>query len=430
MMKKIYIILATFFVSISSLFADIDAENIHEIIGGFNHARFTLDRFEVLGMVNDKYDLKIGISIQDINSSIVNNASSLTPVYIDDGSILIGDEDDTTSTSKQFFNFPSKMFAGFGMTVNNVGFGFGYQLAYSRLTLEDFGLVDGVDVTENSLTDRYIFSHTFSFGMVLLDGAFEINAPFSFTAADNSYYSSYFDETESPKGNKAFSMLPSVQYNTRGDSFKYIKGTFGFGINQATEKLQDVDDDGEPVEDSYTYSDGHAASVYVAVELGLNLLRNPITIAWSPKLSLAVGINSDSYYIDAMDPEAHKSGYLSGEVPVFLCLTSPFRFSTSIGTAINLYGEPEIGAFYTTDGGDAVANDDAFGFMYGMKAGLEFRPIDDLTLGFDVHAIGGSSGISSAILESSDYVYVVDNAIESSGGNFTFGVNASLTWRF
>ncbi len=436
MMKKIYIILATLFVSITSLFADIDAQNIHKIINGVNHAKFSLNRLEALGGVYDAYSIKVGASIEDFSSSIINNNYSVIATSVgSDGLVDIGDEDGTITT-RQYFSFPSKMFVGAGMTVNNIGFGLGYQFAHSVLTLDDLGYEtsssnDDDELAGDSLTDRYITSHTLTFGMVLLNGAIEFNIPFSFTVANKEYYSSYREESSSeeklgsPIGNRAFSVLPSITYYTSGNAFTYITGTLGFGMNKGSSWAYGVDDDGETL-DTQSYTSGYATSVSLEVELGLNLLRSPINIAWTPKVYFAVGINSTEYFIDAMDPEAHKAGYEADNVPVLLCVNMPFNFSTSIGTAINLYAEPEVGFFYTPDGGDELDNEYALGLMYGMKAGVEFAPIDDLTFGFDVHAIGGPRDT----LESSDFVYVVDNAINGTGSNFTFGVNASLTWRF
>ncbi len=421
-MKKIYIILTMLFVSITSLFAGIDAQNIPEIVNGIDHAKFRLDRLETVVKVRDRYDIKIGASILDIDSSIFNNDYAVAATSINDSGNIEYSEND------QSYIFPKKIFFGFSMNVNGIGFGFGYQFAYSTLTLDDLGLWGTQTFTDDNsnygstLTDRLITSHTFAFGLVALGGALEFNVPFSFTAANSEYYSTYITASETgeratPEGNVSFSMLPSFTYNTRGKAFTYITTTFGFGINKGTDIKND-------------YISGHAIGLSLEVEMGLNVMTDPINILIQPDIYASVGINSDSYAINALYTSAHKAQYSKGSTPVLAYVNLPVEFSSSIGNAIRIYGEPQLGFFYSQHGVSDIAissvGDEAiYGLMYGMEAGVSFAPIENLTFAFDLHAIGGPN----YTLQSSDYVYIVGADVVN-GSSFTFGLNASLLWRF
>ncbi len=427
-MKKIYIILAMLFVCTTTVFAGIDAKNIPEIINGENYAKFRFDRLETVARVNEEYDVKIGASILDITSSIFNNNYTVASTSLTDSGNV------SYKTGEQFYLFPKKIFLGASMKIGDVAFGLGYQFAYSTLTLGDLNLGDtqdstisGIDLSSSDysdlLTDRMITSHTIAFGMVLLDGALELNIPFSFTAADNDYYSTYFEENSSgravPKGNMAFSMLPSVTYNTSGKAFTYVTTKFGFGMNEGT----DVDND---------YAHGYALGFSLEVEFGLNIMTDPINISWQPDIYFAIGVDSASpnAAIDAKSTSAHMVQYSKGNSPMLAYINMPIEFSSSIGNAITLYATPQIGLFYAKDGVtdmtvSGVSDKDTYGAMYGIEAGIGFAPIEDLSFNFDFNAIGGPN----YTLQSDDYVYIYGADVVD-GSQFTFGLNASVKWRF
>ncbi len=428
-MRKIYIILTTLFVGMSSLFAGIDVNNIPEIINGENHAKFALDRLEAVGRVSETYDVKIAASILDISSSIFNNNYAVSETSLEDN----GNIGFSTVENTQSFMFPQKMFLGFSMNVGGIGFGFGYQFAYSGLTLGDLSLDgvqsmvvaddDGANAIDYSslMSDRMITSHTFSFGMSFAGGALVFNTPFSITAANNEYYSTVFTASESedeavratPEGNVAFSMLPSITYNTTGRAFKYITGTLGFGMNKGT----DISND---------YEQGYAFALSLEVELGLNLITDPINILIQPDIYMAFGINSSHAVIDAQDTSAQSVQYSVDNKPILIYLNVPVEFSSSIGNAITLYAAPQLGLYYSSNGLDmAVIDDDIYGIMYGIEAGVGFTPIENLLFNFDIHAIGGPA----YTLKNSDYVYVLGGDVVNSS-SFTLGLNASLIWKF
>ncbi len=429
-MRKICMILTVLtmlFVSMTSLFAAIDAKHIPDMINADNFAKFRLDRLEAVGLVSEKYDVKIGASILDIDSSFFNNnyAVSSTSLKSD------GDIDYSATPNSQSFMFPQKMFVGFSMNINDVGFGFGYQFAYSRLTLGDLSLSDTQtdiysDDVSDLVSDRMITSHTLSFGMVLNDGAIEFNVPVSFTAANKDYYSTVFTESTdsgtraTPEGNTAFSMLPSFTYNTSGRAFTYITTTFGFGMNKGTDII-----DSE-------YKQGYALGFSLEVELGLQVITDPINILIQPDIYMAFGVNSDSESaaIDARYASAHTIQYSKGNDPILAYINIPVQFSSSIGNAITLYATPQLGMFYSKDGVtdiavSYVAYKDTYGLMYGIEAGIGFAPIENLLFNFDIHAIGGPN----YTLQSTDYVYIVGGEVVNDS-DFTFGLNASLTWKF
>ena len=431
-MKKVSSIVCFLFISLSVAFADIDAESIPDIITSMNHARFRLDRAEATINVYEEYNINIGFSILDVDSAILNNNFTVNSTSLKDGNVIVNDD------SKQFFLFPKKIFVGAGMKVNGIGIGLGYQFSYHNLTLRELEAIpasldpsgspeDIIDSIQNAfvgVSDRFITTHTISFGMTFLDDTVELNIPFSFTAANKNYYSTSFGAPssasalkDSPKGNMAFSVFPKVRYNTGGIAFTYIETTIGFGINSGSQKTS-----------STTYSDGHAVTVFAGAEMGLQIITNPITILAEPDISIAVGFNSGSEMINALDGQAHMAQYIRNNTPVKIEVKVPVKFYSSIGNAISMYGTPILGLSYAQHGAsgidEGVGNDSVYGAIYGFEAGFEFTPIENLTFGFELQGLGGPQ-----ISLDDDFVYIT-NPDNINSSTFTFGLNASLVWRF
>ena len=342
-MKKIVFCLFFIF-SANSLFGQInedqmDKDNMEDLIDGVSSVRAGTDRLQVIydfePLLNNSMPLKLGVALLDLTTIADSHGGNAGSNVID------GD----------YISFLPKGFVGVSL--------YEYALSY-QFALDNKGYLGGN-------LKAVAHSHSLSFGVSMRD--FYISAPFSIAVGN----SPYFD------GKMAFSMSPTFTLLFRGGIVEDFQVILHYGASFAGS----TNDSANKVPMSLGF--GIRTRVMLT-----DFDTSSLQISFPLEFDFKYGIGSrfadfDASYANVLDtnPLYDEDGEIATD-SMYFGIVLPVKLAARLG-AIYVYGMPKIFSQVSV----YKTNVD-FRVSYGMEAGFEFTPLENLTVGFKGYT-GGST---------------------------------------